>query len=448
MSALSDHGAAALGESELFGHCARQPQGCSLLIVDDTPANIGVLRTLLKPRGHQIFAATSGQGALDIAAQVKLDLILLDVCMPEMDGFETCRRFKAAAHSRDIPLIFVSARTDSCDVVEGFSLGAADYINKPVRVEEALARIDAQLQLRQHLQIQRQQAERMRAIVNHMAEGLLLIDGHMRIHKANPAAEHLFGYGPGQLCGQSLHQLLRQEQQQEQEEQGLRLQAGRQELQALKRGGECLHIELNLSPLPGQPDLQIALCHDISQYKRSEQSLRRLAEVDALIHLANRRHFDSCLELAWQQATQRQTALSLLLLDVDHFKQYNDSLGHQAGDRCLQELGQLLQAQAGQADAPPGTLAARYGGEEFAVILPGDAALAVRWGEALRTALLDRQLPHPASSAGPWVTVSIGCASLVPQADSRIADLFKAADRAMYEAKSLGRNRVVQALGP
>lgn len=445
MSALPESFQASDAESSCFGLAKPQPlQGCALLIVDDTPANIGVLRTLLKPRGHQIFAATSGQAALDIAAQVPLDLILLDVCMPEMDGFETCRRLKASSHSAAVPVIFVSARTDSCDVVQGFSLGAADYINKPVRVEEALARIDAQLQLRRHLRVQREQAERMRAIVSHMAEGLLLVDAELRVRTANPAAEQLFGCSAGQLSGQSLHSLLQGPTGNSQ----LELRPGRQALQARRLDGETLHIELNLSPLPGQVDLQLALCHDISEYKRSEQSLRRLAEVDALTQLANRRHFDHVLEQAWQGAVLAQEPLSLLLLDVDHFKQYNDGLGHQAGDRCLQAIGQLLQAQSSQPGAPAGTLAARYGGEEFALILPGDMATALQWGEALRNALLARQLPHPASSAGPWVTVSIGCASRVPKTEARIAELFQAADQAMYEAKRSGRNRVVSAAGP
>ncbi|WP_243392722.1 diguanylate cyclase domain-containing protein [Kinneretia aquatilis] len=425
-------------EADLFDLPGPRPQPSALLIVDDTPANIGVLRTLLKPRGHQIYAATSGQAALEIAERVPLDLILLDVCMPEMDGFETCRRLKASPHSRAVPVIFVSARTDSCDVVEGFSLGAADYIHKPVRVEEALARIDSQLQLRHHLRVQREQAERMQAIVNHMAEGLLLVDPALCIRKANPAAERLFGAGPMPLCGRSLRELLAAESVE-------RLRTGRQELCALTLQGEPLHIELTLSPLPGQAELQIALLHDISQYKHSEQVLRRLAEIDELTQLANRRQFDRGLAQAWRTAAEAGQPLSLLLLDVDHFKQYNDRLGHRAGDECLQALGQLLQALAQRPEAPPGCLAARYGGEEFALILPGDAEQAQAWAESLRADLLARQLSHPASSAGPWVTVSIGSATLVPKPQNSQSELFQAADAAMYRAKAEGRNRLVQA---
>lgn len=425
-------------EGDLFDLPRPQPQPGALLIVDDTPANIGVLRTLLKPRGHQIYAATSGAAALEIAARVPLDLILLDVCMPEMDGFETCRRLKASAHSQAVPVIFVNARTDSCDVVEGFSLGAADYIHKPVRVEEALARIDSQLQLRHHLRVQREQAERMQAIVNHMAEGLLLLDRALCIHKANPAAERLFGAGPDPLCGRTLPGLLAPES-------AAQLRSGRQECTARTLGGEPLHIELTLSPLPGQPELQIALLHDISQYKHSEQVLRRLAEVDELTQLANRRQFDRGLAQAWQVAAETSQPLSLLLLDVDHFKQYNDRLGHQAGDACLQALGQLLQTLAHRPEAPAGCLAARYGGEEFALILPGDAEQVRAWGEALRAALSARQLPHPASTAGPWVTVSIGSATRQPRPGEDMCELFQAADAAMYRAKAEGRNRLVQA---
>src|SRR5262245_22867047 len=116
-----------------------------ILIVEDTPANIQVLTATLRERGYQISVATNGQQALDVVARVQTDLILLDVVMPEMDGFETCRRLKASEQSRQIPIIFLTAKTDTVDIVRGFELGAVDYVGKPFNAHELLARVNTHL---------------------------------------------------------------------------------------------------------------------------------------------------------------------------------------------------------------------------------------------------------------------------------------------------------------
>jgi class 3 adenylate cyclase len=116
-----------------------------ILVVDDTPANIQALAAILKERGYQISVATNGQQALDVLARVQPDLILLDVMMPEMDGFETCRRLKAAEQWRQIPVIFLTAKTETADIVQGFELGAVDYVAKPFNAHELLARVNTHL---------------------------------------------------------------------------------------------------------------------------------------------------------------------------------------------------------------------------------------------------------------------------------------------------------------
>jgi two-component system cell cycle response regulator len=196
---------------------------------------------------------------------------------------------------------------------------------------------------------------------------------------------------------------------------------------------------LTLSPLSADDGLFVALLHDISHHKQSEDALQRAAMLDPLTKIANRRHFDAFLENEWQRAIRNAQPLSLVVLDVDHFKLYNDTLGHAAGDACLQKVAQALQDHA----ARPTDLAARYGGEEFVLLFgetPSDAA--TRLAEMIRTAVEALQMTHPRSPSSPWLTVSVGVATIVPTQLDEIENLFVCADRAMYAAKAGGRNRV------
>lgn len=166
----------------------------AILIVDDAPENLAVLRKLMVEQGYQTFVANSGERALKIARRVHPDLILLDVMMPGTDGFETCRQLKSHASTARIPVIFMSARTGTEDVVAGFDLGAVDYISKPLRMAEVCARVRTQLQIRVNVESQEEQAERLRTIVNNMAEGLLIIEADGRIQFTNPACDKYLGY--------------------------------------------------------------------------------------------------------------------------------------------------------------------------------------------------------------------------------------------------------------
>jgi diguanylate cyclase (GGDEF)-like protein len=175
------------------------------------------------------------------------------------------------------------------------------------------------------------------------------------------------------------------------------------------------------------------------QHKRSASALERAALVDSLTRIANRRHFDSFLDREWQRAMRSGAPMSLLMLDVDHFKLYNDSLGHAAGDACLQQVAAVLHQHANR----PADLAARYGGEEFVVLFgetPQDAAAAL--AQSIRTAVEGLRVPNPRSPTSPWVTVSIGLASAVPSAQDSPGKLLLAADRRLYTAKESGRNRL------
>jgi diguanylate cyclase (GGDEF)-like protein len=202
-------------------------------------------------------------------------------------------------------------------------------------------------------------------------------------------------------------------------------------------------MDLTMTPMHAEDDLFVALLHDITHHKQSEDALQRAAMLDPLTKIANRRHFDTFLDKEWQRAIRNAQPLSLVVLDVDHFKLYNDTLGHAAGDVCLQKVAQALQAHA----LRPTDLAARYGGEEFVLLFgetPSEAA--ARLAEAIRTTVEALQLPNPRSPTSPWITVSVGVATIVPTQLDQIEQLFLIADRAMYAAKGAGRNRVETAV--
>jgi len=411
----------------------------AILIVDDAPDNLGALRTMMLRQGYQTFVATSGQRALQIALRIKPDLLLLDIVMPGMDGLETCRRLKAHPATSHIPVIFMSARGETADIVAGFDSGAADYIPKPLRMEEVCARVRAQLRMRTTSATQTAQADRLRMIVNSMDQGLLIIEASGRIQYANPACDRYLGCQPEELVGRRLDELMAQPG----AGAGEAIAHGTREVQIRHRDGTLRAMDLTMTPMHADDGLFVALLHDITHHKQSEDALQRAAMLDPLTKIANRRHFDAFLDKEWQRAIRNATPLSLVVLDVDHFKLYNDTLGHAAGDLCLQKVAQTLQEHA----ARPTDLAARYGGEEFVLLFaetPLDAA--ARLAEMIRTAVHNLELPNPRSPSAAWLTVSVGVATIVPTQLDEIENLFVCADRAMYAAKAGGRNRVESTL--
>ena len=177
-----------------------------------------------------------------------------------------------------------------------------------------------------------------------------------------------------------------------------------------------------------------------AELEAANQQLETLSATDGLTGLANRRSFDSYWAQEWQRAVRQGTALAVIMLDVDHFKAYNDHYGHQQGDACLRALGDVLRATIRRA----GELAARYGGEEFVVVMPGASIqTAQEAAEAILAAIREQQIPHARSPVAPVVTISLGVAVGMPGAKDDREQLIKAADVALFEAKHQGRNRVV-----
>jgi diguanylate cyclase (GGDEF)-like protein len=291
----------------------------NILIVDDTRLNIKIMTYILE-KNYKIFCAASGKEALDIVMSESIDLILLDIIMPEMDGYEVCKIIKSNLKTQNIPIIFISAMTNVEDETRGLEVGAIDYIFKPVSPPILKARVKN-------------------------------------------------------------------------------------------------HLEL----------------------KKLRDILERQSTMDELTGIANRRYFDVTFDKEWRRALRSGNTLSLVFIDIDFFKKYNDFYGHLAGDDCLRQVGSTLK----QLLRRGGDLVARYGGEEFIIILPATSlANAVLVGEKVRSNIESLKVVHQMSEVSEYVTVSVGIATVIPEENMIAASLLEQVDKALYQAKNRGRNMV------
>jgi diguanylate cyclase (GGDEF)-like protein/PAS domain S-box-containing protein len=302
----------------------------------------------------------------------------------------------------------------------------------------------------------RQIAALHKLVVENSRDAIILGDLDGTQTYVSPGIKALTGWDPKDLVGQPSRDLIHPADVVEVELAMRALRAGSEggtlEYRARKTDGEYFWVEGSLrvyrDPATGRPIGYLNLVRDISERKRSEEHLQSayramesLVVVDALTGISNRRRFDEALASEWRRALRDGDKLSLLLIDADHFKRYNDTYGHVRGDSCLKQIAEA----ALDVVLRPGDLVARYGGEEFAVVLPGtdeNGARAV--AEDICQAVRNRRLPHEGNAPG-IVTVSIGCATVIPQRGKSQQDLIESADQALYRAKGRGRNRVVVA---
>lgn len=209
---------------------------------------------------------------------------------------------------------------------------------------------------------------------------------------------------------------------------------------------DVVHVVRNAD---GEVDSLVGFMFDISERKATEQKLMALQQElealsfkDGLTGVANRRMFDAILETEWTHARRNSQPLSLILIDIDYFKQYNDHYGHIQGDDCLKRVGKVLGSAATRAR----DLLARFGGEEFALVLPEtDAAAALKVAERCRSLIFKEQMPHATSPIGPILTVSLGVNTIIPGHSDQPLAFVEAVDRRLYQAKQAGRNRVAAA---
>ncbi|WP_163833666.1 diguanylate cyclase domain-containing protein [Spartinivicinus ruber] len=420
-----------------------------ILIVDDTPANLDLLYNILTNEGYQVAAAPSGTVALNIAPQVQPDLILLDVMMPDIDGFTTCQKLKANQATKDIPVIFITAKNETTDVVQGFNVGAIDYISKPIKKEEVCARIKThitnQLLAKQRvemLMMLHDYESRNRCIINEVSDPIITIFQNGVIESVNPAALHLFRYTINELIGHLLTEILFPESTglinqflaNQESQSSLQL-----EVVGIRHDKSTIPLDLSIKRLSVTQSLYVCLMHDLSMQKNIIQELQRVSNLDRLTNIANRRRFDVVYQREWLQARQDQSPISLIMIDIDYFKRYNDSQGHQMGDTCLQEVARAIE----QSVTHPCDLAARYGGEEFIVILANtDATGAKSVANHIYHNIQRLAISHPDSPCSKQVTLSMGVTSTTPTKQLIPDQLIKAADQALYAAKQAGRNNI------
>ena len=423
-------------------------RGAKLLIVDDTPANLSLLYKLLEPMHCRVSVANSGEKALQVAEALYPDLILLDVMMPGIDGFATCRRLRESAATRDTPVIFITAKSTLDDVVQGFTAGAVDYISKPFRAEEVRARVETHLKLRllrkerdQLLRRSEQQADYLTAVFNHVADGVFTLTECGRVETLNPALYELLGAEkngqellPERLFGDDIKNEFAQL------TSGLERPGDSASCQiAVRRGdGSSIDAELVLTLMSGGAKRYVGVLRDVSRHVRLERELRQLSHVDSLTGVANRRKFDRHLRQAWQRGRHSDGQVGLIMLDIDYFKQYNDGYGHQAGDRCLKQVGGALERCVVRRQ----DLVARYGGEEFVVLIAdANPEGLLQIAERMRRCIVELGIEHAFSPSEKILTVSLGAAVANAKSEATPQALIEAADRALYQAKNHGRNR-------
>lgn len=323
-----------------------------ILLADDQIDTLDLLDILLSDQGYVTESTLDPLKVVNIAEKATPDLILLDVMMPQMDGYQVCSHLKNNEKTKDIPVIFLSALESTEEKVKGFNVGCVDYITKPFDLDEVIVRVQHQLEIKE---LQEQLQEK-----NHLLE---------------------------------------------------------QELR-----------------------IRIAL---ENQLKIANKKLETIATVDGLTGVANRRKFDLQIKQEWLRASREKTPLSLILIDVDYFKLYNDSHGHQAGDNCLQQIAQGITRAVNR----PADLVTRYGGEEFAVILPNTDLLGANHVATRIKASIDyMRIPHKNSAVSNYVTVSQGISTTIPDSDSLYESLVCIADIALYDAKKNNRDCFVSYL--
>ena len=447
------------------------------LIVDDVAANVRLLEARLQAEYFEVLTAASGPEALACAGEDQPDIILLDVMMPGMDGFEVCRRLKADPATHHIPVIMVTALDQPADRVRGLEAGADDFLTKPVGDIALLSRVKSLVRLKMLTDELRSRAETSRemGIADPFAEAshasgengkVFIVDD--RIGSSNRMVKAL----------KKRHQVFVEARPQEalfriaddefdmvivslglEDFDGLRLCSQIRSLERTRHvpilvavdpeeEGRLLRaLELGVNDYvlrPIDPNELVARTATQVRRRRYSERLRdnvqmsvAMAVTDSLTGLHNRRYFDGHIRTLAQHCSSRNRPLSMLLLDIDHFKAVNDSYGHDAGDEVLKEFSRRMRREVRGVD-----LACRLGGEEFIVVMPETAmpaALAV--GERIRHAIEAEPFPIYQGREAISITVSIGAARLEGPDDTPEA-LTKRADAALYNAKARGRNQV------
>ena len=449
-----------------------------VLVVDDVPANVKLLEARLSAEYFDVTTASNGIEALALCERAECDIILLDVMMPELDGFEVCRKIKSNPLTHHIPVVMVTALDQPSDRVRGLEAGADDFLTKPVTDIALISRVRSLARLKMvtdelrmravtSKEIGLQSPEREAVLDTGRGGRVLIVDdrqtSYERIVKTlsvehtvdvetNPN-EALFRSAEGNydLVVVSLNL---------QDFDGLRLCSQIRSLERtrnlpilalaesdstakLARGLEIGVNDYLVRPI--DKNEMLARVRTQIKKKRYTERLRdnmqmsiELAITDGLTGLFNRRYMETHLGTLVDQSAARGKPITVLVLDIDYFKAINDSYGHDAGDDVLREFALRIRKATRNID-----LACRYGGEEFVIVMPEtDMAVATAVAERLRRRIATEPFAIQKGARHLEVTISIGIAAL-SGVDDDAAAILKRADQALYRAKRDGRNRVV-----
>ncbi len=449
-----------------------------VLVVDDVPANVKLLEAKLANEYYDVITAKDGFEAIEQTKAKKPDLILLDVMMPGIDGFETCRRLKADPDVSHIPVVMVTALSDPSDRVAGLEAGADDFITKPINDTALFARVRSLVRIKvliDELRLRDKSGSQLGMSASDFSLSfdvtgaqLVLVDDD--VIQARRVSEKLTAGGYRVTHFSDHKQALEFSRSataldlilistQLADIDGLRLATQFKAIEQVRHvpiimlvDEEEQHLMLKGLEL-GVNDYLLTPVDFNEMFARVKTQIRRkkyqetlksnyqesvsMAVTDGLTRLYNRHYLDTHLKNLVRQAADQERSLSLVIMDMDHFKSVNDTYGHNVGDEVLKTLSGIIVNTIRSAD-----LAARYGGEEFVVLMPEtDAIRCFEAAERLRKAI--ELAPFPISHADGTIrkTVSIGCSTMVK--NDTPESLLKRADEALYEAKNTGRNKVM-----
>ena len=436
----------------------------TILIVDDNPINLQVLGTLLGQAGYKVRAAISGEVALRAVETILPDLILLDVRMPGIDGYETCRRLHGNERIRDVPVIFISAMQDTEDKLAGFAAGGVDYVAKPFQAEEVLARAKTHIQLhRMQLSLEQmvkartleliQSEARYRVLFNENPIPTLVFDSDgFEILAVNCAFAKALGYSAAESVGRPFDFAVLPD-----DRVGLRSLAGKltghskeaaytNRLRFADRDGEVLDIEGVLQGIDyAERRAQILMLQDVTESRRAverlqqatkdyQQKLEITAHYDELTGLPNRALFAERMRQGVEQADRAGSRMAVFYLDIDDFKTINETYGEKVGNHLLINTAECLRSCLHGGD----TLA-RFGGDEFGLLMNGgkNEEELMRFVQVLQARLAE---PFVSDAGKVTLSASIGVA-VYPEDEADPDTLLRHADQAMMVAKQSGKGR-------